>query len=624
MCGIVGFQAFIDNKEGIVTDMMDVIRHRGPDADGKTFIDNTSFGHVRLSIIDIEHGQQPMQTPDGRYTIILNGEIYNYLELRKSLISKGYRLQTNSDTEVLLYMFVEYGKEIVHHLNGMFAFCVYDKADKSLFVARDHFGIKPLYYHASENQFVFASEIKALLKFPGIKAEVDSQSLHEYLTFQFVLKKHTLFQDIIKLEPATYLMIRDGNIIEKKEYWNLDYSIDESRSEEQFARELRFLIEDASSIQLRSDVPVGAYLSGGIDSSAVSVFAAGHYDGTLKTFTGGFRESELYDESQYARIVSKHIKSDYLEIFPDFNDFRDSIEKLVYHMDEPAAGPGIFPQYMVSKLASEHVKVVLGGQGGDEIFGGYARYAVAYLEQCLKGAIFETQEEGKHIVTLSTLIKNLPLLKQYIPMIKSQFAEGMFDSMDRRYFRLINRSKNLHNLYDSDLLRNSSEEGLYEKFLQIFNKPDTLSYFNKMTYFDIKTLLPALLQVEDRVSMAVSLESRVPLLDKRIADLTASIPPPMKFANGKTKHIFIKAIHDLLPAEIMQRKDKMGFPVPINEWMKGPLKSYIFDIFNSHAARTRGIYNTTSLLEQIENEGQFTRNLWGALNIELWHRQYID
>jgi asparagine synthase (glutamine-hydrolysing) len=200
----------------------------------------------------------------------------------------------------------------------------------------------------------------------------------------------------------------------------------------------------------------------------------------------------------------------------------------------------------------------------------------------------------------------------------------MFDSMDKRYFRLINRSKNLHSLYDPQFLAQNGEEGLYEKFLQIFNKPDTLSYFNKMTYFDIKTLLPALLQVEDRVSMAVSLESRVPLLDNRIADLTASIPPPMKFANGKTKHIFIQAIKDVIPGEIVNRKDKMGFPVPINEWLQGPLKGYIFDIFNSQQAKGRGLYNVDNLLEQVGKEGKFTRNLWGALNIELWHRQFID
>ncbi len=624
MCGIIGFQGSTPNREGVIKEMMKVIKHRGPDAEGTAFIDDTTFGHVRLSIIDIEHGQQPMVSNDGRYTIILNGEIYNFVELRERLIKKRYVLKTNSDTEVLLYMYVEYGKQIVHHLNGMFAFVVYDKQEKTLFLARDHFGVKPLYYSTRNKHFVFASEVKSILKYPGISAELDSKSLHEYLTFQFVLKKHTLFKDILKLEPATYLVVRDGEIIEKKEYWNLDYTIDESKSEEQFASELRYLIEDASSIQLRSDVPVGAYLSGGLDSSAVSIFASNHYDGRLKTFTGGFKESEIYNETRYAKIISEHIDSEYLEVFPDSTDFLDTIEKLVYHMDEPAAGPGLFPQYMVSKLASEHVKVVLGGQGGDEIFGGYARYAVAYLEQCLKGAIFETQEEGKHIVTLGSFIKNLPLLKQYIPMIKNQFAAEMFESMDRRYFRLINRSKNLHTLYDEQFLNDDSKEGLFEKFTQIFNKPDTLSYLNKMTYFDIKTLLPALLQVEDRVSMAVSLESRVPLLDNRIADLTASIPPPMKFADGKTKYIFIKAIEDVVPQQIVQRKDKMGFPVPVNEWMKGPLKSYITDIFSSSAAKTRGLYNTKALLGHIEKEGPFTRDLWGALNIELWFRQFID
>jgi asparagine synthase (glutamine-hydrolysing) len=293
-------------------------------------------------------------------------------------------------------------------------------------------------------------------------------------------------------------------------------------------------------------------------------------------------------------------------------------------MDEPAAGPGIFPQYMVSKLASEQVKVVLGGQGGDEIFGGYARYAVAYLEQCLKGSIFETQEEQQHVVTLSSIIPSMSLLKQYTPMIKNQFKDGMFESMDRRYFRLVDKSPSLSNIYKQEFLQKREEEELFSKFSGIFNQPNTTSYFNKMTYYDMKTLLPSLLHVEDRVSMSVSLESRVPLLDKRIVELAAKIPPTLKFAGGKTKYMLLKAVQRNLPKEIIERKDKMGFPTPFNEWMSGPLREYGLDILTGKTARNRGLFNTEMIEKQFQPGNKFGRSLWGALNIETWFRKFID
>ncbi|SVD96408.1 uncharacterized protein METZ01_LOCUS449262, partial [marine metagenome] len=256
-------------------------------------------------------------------------------------------------------------------------------------------------------------------------------------------------------------------------------------------------IKDSISIQTRSDVPFGAHLSGGLDSSIVSTLTSHHKEGTFKTFTGGFKDDKIYDESNYAKIVSNNIGSKHYEVFPTAIDFSNTFENLIYHMDEPAAGPGIFPQYMVSKLASEQVKVVLGGQGGDEIFGGYARYAVAYLEQCLKGSIFETQEEGQHVVTLSSIIPHMSLLKQYTPMIKNQFNDGMFESMDQRYFRLVDKSPSLNTIYNQEFLQKRKEEKLFSKFSGIFNQPNTTSYFNKMTYYDMKTLLPSLLHVED-------------------------------------------------------------------------------------------------------------------------------
>lgn len=624
MCGIVGFLSEREDKMDILKKQLETLYHRGPD-DQRTYIDNNiAFGHSRLAIIDINHAQQPMQSLDERYVLVFNGEIYNYLELRQHLVSKGVQFKTYSDTEVLLNMYIVYGKACVNKLNGMFAFAIYDKHKKSLFLARDHFGIKPLYYTYKGNDFIFASEIKAILKYPEIKKEVDQQSLNEYMTFQVMLKKHTLFKNIHSLEPGTFLYLEKGKIKEKKKYWDFNYNIDDSISEEEYTTELLHLLENSLNIQTRSDVPVGAYLSGGIDSSLVSTLASKNYFGDFHTFSGGFKDSTDFDETQYAKIVHQSIHSVHHEIFPTSKDFLDNFENIVYHMDYPEAGPGVFSQYMVSKLASEHVKVVLGGQGGDEIFGGYTRYAVAYLEQALKGAIFETSEEGKHLVTLQSIIPNMSQMKNYVPLLKEQFKEGLFEPMDERYYRMMNRSHNLHKIYNQGFLSTFEEGQLLDKFKQVFNHPDTKSYFNKMTHFDLKTLLPALLHVEDRMSMAVSIESRVPILDYRIIELASKMPPSMKFSGGKTKAMLIKSVKNILPKEIIERKDKMGFPTPINNWLAGDLKEYALDILTSQKAKQRGYLNTQAIEKQINESGKFSRDLWGALNLEMWHRKYID
>ena len=472
MCGIAGIWVQKDYRtEDTTQKMLNVIRHRGPDGEGVFSPNPTlSLGHVRLSIIDVAHGKQPMTSADQQYTIVFNGELYNYIELREILIKKGISFLTNSDTEVLLNMFKVFGKKMLQHLNGMYAFAIYNTQTETIFAARDHFGIKPFYYFQNDQIFAFASEIKALVQIPEIKAEIDEKSLHEYLTFQFVLKKHTLFKGVLKLEPGTCLTVRKGKVVEKEKYWSIDYSIEEGKSEEDYAAELERLLERSIELQMRSDVPVGSYLSGGLDSSATTILGAKHSLGTFKTFTGAFKESKDYDETEYAKIAAEEVGAEQHVIYPSHNDFIEHFENIIYMMDEPAAGPGVFPQYMVSKMASEHVKVVLGGQGGDEIFGGYARYAVAYLEQCLKGAIFETQEEGQHIVTLQTIIKNMPVLKQYVPMLKKQFSKGLFEPMDRRYYQMIDRSPNLEHIYSNELLSSRNEDALFDKYHQIFNR----------------------------------------------------------------------------------------------------------------------------------------------------------
>ncbi len=626
ICGFIGRAALNPDREWVVREMMDTLRHRGPDDEGLVLGQNFVFGHRRLAVIDLEYGAQPMQSEDGQVTIIYNGEIYNYLELRQELIQQGIKFRTFSDTEVILKLYQRLGTDCLSKLNGMFAFAIYDEKKESFFAARDHLGIKPFYFTVlADNTLVFASEIKALFHHPDVKPILDHQALNQYLTFQFCLGEKTLFRDIYKLEPATYIVWNRGDSnIQKRKYWELKYTVDTHHTEEYFVDRLLFLLQDSIRSQLRSDVPLGSYLSGGLDSSSVTTLASSQYGGDFRCFTGKFLEGPAYDESQFARIVAEENNCIYHEIVPTARDFMDLLPRLIYYMDEPAAGPGLFPQYLVSKLAREHVTVVLGGTGGDEVFGGYARYLVAYLEQCFKGAIFETQEEGQHIVTLDSIIPNLPLLKEYAPMIKQFWEHGVFEPMDERYFRLVDRSPDLKDILHSDVWEEYDREEIFGQFQSLFNHTDTKSYFNKMTHFDQQTLLPALLQVEDRVSMAVSLESRVPLLDYRIAELVASMPPNMKFKGGRTKYALKKAMASLLPKAILQRKDKMGFPVPLKEWWNGPVRDFASDVLLSKSCKERGIFNPKGLEQLMLKENRYGRQIWGALCLELWSREFLD
>lgn len=625
MCGIVGIHhktaAPID--PALLKKMGDTLHHRGPDDEG-LFIDrNIGFFHKRLSIIDLSTGHQPMT--DGGFTIVFNGEIYNYVELRQSLIQKGHSFHTHSDTEVILKMYQEYGVEAISQLNGMFAFLLYDQGRQELIAARDHFGIKPLYVYQGRDKSIFASEIKAIFAHPQVRPDLDQDALHEYLTFQFVLGENTLFKGVKKVLPGHYLVINlNTNQTQTVKYWEPNFKTDHQHSEEYFVYELQRLLEDTVKIQLRSDVPVGAYLSGGMDSSIVSILASKFIPFNLKTFTGGFKEGPEFDETDYAAIVADHCRAEPHQVFPSSQEFVDLLPKLIYHMDEPVAGPGLFPQYMVSQLAAGKVKVILGGQGGDEIFGGYTRYVVAYLEQALKGEIFETNEEGEHIVSLHSIVPNLPSLRQYVPMMKDFWKKGAFEEMDRRYFHLIDRSEGSLGLYAADFRAQYKQEPIFQRFQTLFNHPDTLSYFNKMTHFDMFGSLPALLQVEDRVSMAVSLESRVPLLDRRIVDLISTMPASMKFKGGEMKYILKKAVKNLLPRQIMERKDKMGFPVPLHIWARGGARDFIHDVLLSQTCRERGIFDRANMERLIQNERAFGRSLWGALCIELWFREFMD
>lgn len=631
MCGLVGIVDISLSPEranSSLQQMMAVLEHRGPDGGGAFNAPDCGIylGHRRLAIIDPEHGRQPMTSDDGQLTVVFNGAVYNYLELRRELIGKGHPIRSYSDTEVLLYAYREWGEHCVDRFLGMFAFALFDRGNRRLFCARDRIGIKPFYYAFDGTALIFASEIKAILASGHVQATPNMAGLQDYLTFQFCLGEKTLFKGVEKLEPGCCMTVQIGSdsiSVATRQYWDVSYEIDDSHGEAWFIDHLAALIEDATRIHLRSDVPLGAHLSGGLDSSTLVCLAAECLKGErIKTFTGAFSEGPQFDETGYAKAVAAFAGTDYHEVYIPGSDLPDVLPQLMYYMDEPLAGPGVIPQYYVSKLAAEHVKVVLGGQGGDELFIGYARYLVAYLEKCLSGAIFETAHQNPYAVTLASIVPNLPLLQTYKPMLQGLWKEGLFEPADSRYFKLVDRSEGMSTLLSAGLFDGNYSP--YESFLKIFNRNNLGSLINRMGYFDLKGSLPALLHVEDRTSMAASIESRVPFLDHRIVEFMARIPPNIKFAGGRMKHLFKEAVRNTVPPAILERKDKMGFPTPIMQWTQGVARDFVRDTLLSDRARRRGIYDFAQVENALNNQKEFGRVVWGMLCLELWHRVHID
>jgi asparagine synthase (glutamine-hydrolysing) len=627
MCGIAGVirlkEGYIDGLPRSLSVMNHLLRHRGPDDEG-VWLHHQQFvglAHRRLSIIDLSsNAGQPMKDHHGNQ-IVFNGEIYNYKELRSSL-GATWKFKSHSDTECILAAYEKYGDACLEHLRGMFAFALWDERRRRLFCARDRFGIKPFYYCVVEGVFYFASEAKALLPFlPDIIT--DRNALAEYLTFQYTIGDKTLFEGIRQILPAHALSVENGEI-KIWRYWDVHFEIDFDHSPSYFRKHLRELMDDSLTMHLRSDVPVGSYISGGIDSSLLYILANRGVAACPRGFHGRFLEYPGYDESRYAHMAVEYAGGQLHIADIRAEDFRDQIKNIIYYLDFPVAGPGSFPQFMVSKLAAEHVKVVLGGQGGDEIFGGYARYVVAYFEQCIKAAIDGSYHNGNYVVTIESIVPNLGLLREYKPLIKEFWREGLFEPMDHRYFRLSDRSTDMTDEVDWTAL---DRRKVFEDFATIFNNSDNVkkeAYFDKMTHFDFKCLLPALLQVEDRMSMAHGLESRVPLLDHSLVEFAATVPADVKFKSGSMKHLIKSEFKDDLPPEIVNRRDKMGFPVPLKEWFGGELSDFVRDIFQGMGEKHRPYINAKAVLRNLGEEARFSRKTWGLLSLELWHQTFHD
>lgn len=624
MCGISGVMSLDGRPVSALAERLNMMNelqaHRGPDGEGRWIhpFAVVGLGHRRLSIIDVAMGAQPMRDVASGCVISYNGEVYNYRELREEIGASEFR--TNSDTEVILRAWLRWGPACVERLRGMFAFTIWDPREGVLFAARDRFGVKPFYYTEHDGLFHFASEAKALLPFlPSVETNVDG--LRDYLAFQLCLAGKTMFQGVNELPAGHTLTVRNGKIkIER--YWEVFFELDFSHTVRWFEERTRELLNESVAMHLRADVPVGAYISGGIDSGIIATMAA-EQQSEMIGFTGTFDMGADYDETRYARDIAAKADVPLHSRTINVDDFIRDIGKVMHHLDYPVAGPGSFSQYEVSRLASQHRKVVLGGQGGDEIFGGYTRYLIAYFEQCIKAAIDGTSGNGNFVVTYESIIANLSSLRNYKPLLQEFWRDGLFSPMNERYFRLINRAPHLGDTVNWGEIGTYSP---YNSFLEIFDggnvKKD--SYFDRMTHFDFKTLLPALLHVEDRVSMAHGLEARVPMLDHPLVEFAATIPADVKFTNGELKRSLMQIARGTLPDSVVNRKDKMGFPTPFNEWARGSAKDYVFDLLSSSKAQSRQYINNKRVVEMVQRESKFSRNLWAVFSLELWQQTFHD
>jgi asparagine synthase (glutamine-hydrolysing) len=610
MCGIAAVLSLsLEPLPGLarsIAVMNDLQRHRGPDGEGSWLHPQgfVGLGNRRLSVIDLESGAQPMGDPAGN-RITYNGETYNYRELGARLA--GPPLRTRSDTEVLLRAYHAWGADCLHELRGMFAFVLWDEARRTLFCARDRFGIKPLHYAVIDGVLYLASEAKALLPFlPTI--DTDLEGFHDYLTFQFCLNGKTLFEGVNELRPGEMMLVRNGTVVIRR-YWAWARHPGLAAHAADLEPRLRAALEESVTLHLRSDLPLGAYVSGGLDSSAVAALAAPRHGADFIGFTGKFSAHPGFDESRHARDLAAALHFDLHEIDITADDFVETIEKVVYHLDFPVAGPGAFAQYVVSGMARERRAVLLGGQGGDELFGGYVRYLIAERADGLPPG----GGDGPGV------------LREYGPLLDELRRRSWPEARDRRYFRLIDRSAGLGDEINWAALGPYSP---FEAFRQIFQGDDGegASDLDRMMRFDFATLLPALLHVEDRVSMAHGLESRVPLLDHPLVELVAAMPASLKLRDGVLKHVLRDAMAQVLPASIVRRRDKMGFPVPLGAWLvrPGPVRDFVIDVLSSRRAAGRDLVDNRAASATLDAEPPFGRRIWGLLCLELWQRAFHD
>jgi len=627
MCGIAGFVDLWDatsirsaEERAVSLDRMcRIIRHRGPDDQGVMLKPGVALGMRRLAIIDLVTGHQPISGEDGSVTIVFNGEIYNFQETKPKLEARGHTFKTHSDTEAIVHAYEEYGPACLKELRGMFAFAIWDDKAQSLFVARDRAGKKPLYYTTtSSGTFVFGSELKTLLEHPDVERELNPLALDAYFTLGYVPDPLSIFRNIHKLPPGHYLTFTKGRV-DVQQYWDFDFREEPKRSEADYVAELRDLLDESVRLRLISDVPLGAFLSGGIDSSTVVGLMARHMGQPVKTFSIGFHE-DSYNELEYARLTAKKFGTDHHEFFVT-PDICAIVDELVWHFDEPFADSSAIPTYMVSKLARDYVTVILSGDGGDELFGGYTRYVVER-----KRGGFERLPKPLREGLMRPLSERLPHAtwgRNYLHNVSLDPIARYLDSVS--VFTSLNRKA----LYTPDFFQKLGQGGYAGNlFRELADQVKTDEPLDRLLYVDSKTYLPGdILTKVDRMSMAVSLEARAPLLDHKLIDFVTGVPASLKLAGFQTKHLLKEAVKDLIPAEILHRP-KQGFGVPIQEWINQQLRSRIRDTLRDARTRQRGYINSNYLDVLLDEHERGRRDhsmgLWSLLMLELWHRRFLD
>ncbi len=604
--------------------MADTLRPRGPDGDGYFVDENIALGHRRLSIIDVAGGAQPIATADGRFQFIYNGELYNYVELREDLESRGVKFTTHSDTEVLLYALAEFGVDGLQRCAGMFAFALWDRQEKSLLLARDRVGIKPLYYAARDGDIVFASEMKAILQHPAVERRMDLLSVSKYLTYGYVPAPHTIFEGVHKLEAGEWLKFSAAGL-HKEKYWDIplaDNPLSDSNVDEQ-AMELRALLRDSVRTHLRSDVPVGVFLSGGVDSSAIVALAAKQVSTKLHTFSIGFEEAS-YDESSYARQVAKMYATEHHHEVLSSKRAVEMLPGVMKILDEPFGDASILPTYLLSQFTAKHVKVVLGGDGGDELFAGYPSFQAHKITEKLSFLPTSWRD------ALVRWARRLPVSHGYasLEFLLQQFFKGAGISPEIRFFLWMGPFSNeqkrgvLSPHVQQALLRSNP----YEDVLNLVKQSGLVSDFERILYLCTKLYLgEGVLQKVDRASMANSLEVRVPLLDHGVVEFAARLPNVYKLHGFKTKYILKRAMRGLLPDNIIHRR-KAGFMIPLATWLKNDLRELVEDTCSTDRLQRDGIFNPVSVRKLIDDHfaGQrdYRKVIWTIVAFQLWRQNY--
>lgn len=627
MCGICGKLNFDGSPvdPSLIGRMASSLAHRGPDDEGVYASGGVGLGHRRLAVIDLSAAaRQPMENEDGTLRIIFNGEIYNFQALRDQLLAKGHRFRSRSDGEVILHLYEEEGPECVARLRGMFAFAIWNGREKSLFLARDRVGKKPLVYCHDDRRFLFASEIKSILQDPSVPREPDFTAIHHYLTYQCVPAPWSAFAGIRKIPPAHYLLVKDGRM-ELKRYWALSYLPKHSMSFEEMKSETIRRLEEAVRVRLVSDVPLGAFLSGGIDSSAVVALMSRAGGGRVKTFSIGFRQ-EAYNELPYARLVAERFGTDHTE-FTVEPDAVDILPQLVWHYNEPFADASAIPSFYVSKLAREQVTVALNGDGGDESFAGYDRYLANHLAETLQR--FVPGGAAAAILPLAMLLPNGNGPRSFFWRLK-RFLQEYAKSPEGRNASMMSTftTEMKKDLYTPEFLARMGGEDSFDLLQALFREAKAEEFLDRSLSADVMRYLPDDLLVKvDVASMAFGLEARSPFLDHEFMEFAARLPGSCKLNGRSTKHILKEALRGILPDEILFR-GKMGFAVPLDTWFRQELKEMAYDLLLGEESRRRGYFNPPYLQkmldEHVSGRWNWQHHIYSLVMLELWHRTFLD